>query len=94
MPYIQEHSRQVLDPHIDALIAELGLAGGTGGIGYAVGELNYIFTRLIVAALGNLPKYVDYNAAIGVLESCKLELYRRAVAGYENGKADEHGDVY
>ena len=58
------------------------------------GEINYIVTRLLLAWLGLNPRYEDYNAAIGVLECIKLELYRRAVAPYEDEKCRENGDVY
>ena len=47
-----------------------------------------------MAALGPSPRYRDFNAAIGVLECAKLELYRRAAATYEDAKLAEHGDVY
>ena len=36
----------------------------------------------------------ELNAAIGVLECAKLELYRRVVAMYEDGKIKENGDVF
>ena len=42
----------------------------------------------------NPKSYADYNALIGVLESCKLEFYRRAVAAYEDEKSTVNGDVY
>jgi len=31
---------------------------------------------------------------IGVLESVKMELYRRKIADYEDEKCEENGDVY
>lgn len=94
MPYIKEYSRTKLDPHIDGVLDELGMLGDSGGIGYAVGELNYVFTTLLDSALGANPKYADYNAALGVLEAVKLELYRRVVAPYEDEKLAENGDVF
>ncbi len=36
----------------------------------------------------------DFNALIGVLESAKLELYRRMIAPYEDVKMKENGDCY
>jgi hypothetical protein len=39
------------------------------------------------------PSYYNYNRAIGVLESIKLEYYRREVAAYENKKIKENGDI-
>lgn len=58
------------------------------------GELNYEITQLALGYLGTSPDYRKYNDVIGVLESCKLELYRRAVAPYEDTKIEENGDVY
>jgi hypothetical protein len=64
------------------------------------GELNYLITRVVQkyvwskAACGGKPNYRRFNAAIGALECAKLELYRRAVAPYEDQKIKENGDVY
>lgn len=58
------------------------------------GELNYALTTMILNFLGPSPDYVSFNTAIGVLECCKLEMYRRAVAPYEDKKRDENGEVY
>lgn len=90
MPYVDASARRRIDPHVEALARALGGAGVHGG----EGELNYAITRLLVAALGDVPRYRDYNAAIGVLECAKLELYRRAASAYEDSKRAEHGDVY
>jgi len=57
------------------------------------GELNYCLTRLLQRFLGKTPEYQRYNAALGALEACKLELYRRKVAPYEDVKRQENGDV-
>ena len=59
-----------------------------------VGELNYAITQLVLGYLPPSPRYADYNSVVGVLESAKLECYRRAVAPYENQKAFDNGDVY
>lgn len=56
------------------------------------GELNYIITKLLLAT--DPYNYNDYNTLIGVLECCKLEFYRRAVAVYEDTKIKKNGDVY
>ena len=58
---------------------------------FTPGELNYTITRLLLSQ--GPRRYADYNALIGVLECCKLELYRRAVAVYEDRKAAESGDI-
>ena len=90
MPYVDAETRRRLDPSIDALSSVLA----AGGVHDGEGELNYAITRLLAAALGSAPRYRDFNAAIGVLECAKLELYRRAAAPYEDEKRSEHGDVY
>lgn len=59
------------------------------------GELNYAITKLCLGYLGRMsPNYAVYNSIVGVLESAKLEFYRRAVATYEDEKIKENGDVY
>ena len=61
----------------------------------APGWLNYIFTCTILAYVKvKGESYQTYNDIIGALECCKLELYRRKVAKYEDKKITENGDVY
>lgn len=58
------------------------------------GDLNYIFTEIIHSYLRKVgTNYNNYNSVIGLLECCKLELYRRQVALYENLKITQNGDV-
>jgi hypothetical protein len=57
------------------------------------GELNYALTMLCKKFLGKMPNYQRFNDAIGALEGCKLELYRRTVAPYEDIKIQYNGDV-
>ncbi len=58
------------------------------------GTLNYIVTKVVKKILGENPNYERYNAAIGVLECAKLELYRRRMADYEQEKQFVNGDVW
>ena len=59
------------------------------------GELNYVMTKLCLNYIkNNGEKYQHYNDVIGALECCKLEMYRRAVAPYEDLKIKQNGDVY
>ena len=78
MPYIPDYRREDLDYYPDA---------------QSVGELNYIITKMVLKFLGASPRYADFNAAIGVLECAKQELYRRAVAPYEDHAAHTNGDL-
>ena len=60
------------------------------------GELNFAITSLLLDYIEDVrgKSYEAYNEVVGVLESVKLELYRRAVAPYEEEKAEVNGDVY
>jgi hypothetical protein len=79
MPYVNAKSRRFLD---------------NGGIPVNAGELNYCITRLIQKYLKPETSYQKYNDVMGVLEGVKLEIYRRKIASYEDGKIEENGDVY
>lgn len=87
MPYIRQEKREAIDPMLADVRAHVCSDPATGG-------LNYIITRIVDAYLGTRVSYATLNAAIGVLECVKLELYRRLAAPYEDAKASENGDVY
>ena len=55
------------------------------------GELNYVITKILKEIYPL--RYFHINKAIGVLESTKLEYYRRVAAPYEDSKIRESGDV-
>jgi hypothetical protein len=59
------------------------------------GDLNFRIHELIEIYLNgkDAVKYEEYNSVVGVLESVKLEFYRRAVAAYEDNKIVENGDI-
>lgn len=90
MPYVKQQVRKDLDQVLTPLIDAMIVAGP--------GELNYVITKLINGHLdlnqGASPNYKACNEAIGVLECCKLELYRKIVAPYEDLKEKENGPVY
>lgn len=90
MPYISKQSRAQFSTELASLIYRLHQNP-------EIGNLNYVITTLCDAYLDfhdRGPKYADLNAVIGVLESAKLELYRRRVAPYEDQKRQENGDAY
>ena len=58
-----------------------------------VGELNFAITHLVNTFCKG-DSYTAFNEVMGVLESAKLEFYRRRVAPYEDNKIVENGDVY
>lgn len=83
MPYISQVSRVDIDYRLEPLVEFVATPG----------QANYAITALLLRAL-RPQTYTEYNSVIGVLECCKLEMYRRAVAPYEDRKASENGDVY
>lgn len=84
MPYIKQDKRAVLTDYCDC-----------GTTPDNPGELNYIFTQIIIQYLMDKGEsYQTYNDIVGALECCKLELYRRKIAWYEDNKIVENGDVY
>ncbi len=85
MPYINQSDREYLEHFIRCITGPCPAR--------TVGELNYIITRLLVHWMKPL-SYGVINSAIGVLECCKLELYRRLAVDYEISKCKENGDVF
>lgn len=78
MPYVKPDRRRYISP------ADM-----------SIGDVTYAVTRVLLdwLDLGN-ESYANYAIAIGILETAKLELYRRRVARYEDTKIAENGDVY
>lgn len=60
-----------------------------------VGELNYVLCRHIDQYMD--AKGINYetlNSVVGVLECIKFEIERRILAGYEDCKRTENGEVF
>jgi hypothetical protein len=92
MPYIKEEDRNLIADTLDLEPSNFGMIANSSG------ELNYIITTIVEAYINQNPNhkmnYSRINDAIGALECCKLELYRRLAAPYEDKKIKENGDVY
>jgi len=96
MPYIKQQDRkrftyspQKLGPHssVDLLVE-------TGKQCSNAGDLNYAFTIIAQKYLREHGlNYQHINDVVGALEGCKMELYRRVAAPYEDDKIAENGDV-
>ena len=91
MPNIKEYDRK----HFEQLIASLNST-----VILNAGELNYVLTKIVHHYLNKAKKDSNYEAnyqamndVMGALEGCKLELYRRRIAPYEDLKIEENGDV-
>jgi len=85
MPYIKPEDREKFHSLLDAMhLTSIKTAG----------ELNFLITCLVHSFLAKTDrKYQNFNDALGALEGAKLELYRRAIASYEEKKIKENGDV-
>lgn len=84
MPYISKKSREAFDDTLCDLPTAM-----------TVGELTYVLTRVCDQYLETHGvNFTVMSAVVSALECSKLELYRRIVAGYEDNKRIEHGDVY
>jgi hypothetical protein len=79
MPYIRQLDRETIK---------------AGHVPETAGELNYLFTEIIKNYMGPNENYQRYNDVLGALEGCKLEVYRRKIAPYEDIKIKENGDVW
>jgi hypothetical protein len=88
MPYIHPELRKDIDGILNSLQSRLENVSEH----QIDGVMNYVITKLIHRQY-RYPSYKAYNSAVGVLESAKLELYRRKVAPYEDKKIQENGDV-
>jgi hypothetical protein len=87
MPYILMEDRPKYEEALTTLINTLKAQP----LDHIDGELNYIITRILKEAYPL--RYFNINRAIGVLEACKLEYYRRVAAPYEDTKITQNGDV-
>lgn len=83
MPYINPIARLRLNPSVASVNP------------HNEGELNYVLTCVVRDFIKREGKcYATIATAVSALECCKLELYRRVAAPYEDEKIDENGDVY
>ena len=94
MPYIKQIKRNKIDSTLAELINTIKQLENNE-IRNLDGELNYSISKLLIGVFDLIenPKYTKFNTAIGVLESVKLELYRRFVSDYEDKKIIENGDI-
>lgn len=95
MPYIKKERRKLYDSLIQKLSEKVAKTNIDDCTSFC-GDWNYITTKLIRETFksgGIHPRYTDLNEVIGMLECCKLEVYRRMVASYEDEKIKENGDV-
>lgn len=85
MPYIDKMSRKLLTKKLRELWELPPLSAG---------KINFIITSFLLQQLPENARYEDFNKMLGVLESIKLEFYRRAVSPYEDKARDSNGEIY
>ncbi len=85
MPYIESLDRVHFEHAINDLVVKLTPD--------RAGDINYVISSIVWRVLKRKLNYQNANTVIGVLESLKLELYRRLVVPYEDKKIQENGDV-
>jgi hypothetical protein len=88
MPYIVKEKRERFESVVSNLVAYL-----QEDIENVAGNLNYMITAVLKRLIATNKKYKTMNDLIGVLECCKLELYRRVISPYEDTAIERNGDV-
>lgn len=88
MPYITQDSRNLVDPHIDALIAEIR-KHQTDDVD---GVTNYVVSRIVCGSLrpNSGWNYSFLNRAYGTFLSAGAEFLRRLVVPYEQKKSNSY----
>jgi hypothetical protein len=85
MPYISQENRKNLE-NLTEEISKTNIS--------TPGDLNYLITMLCKKYfLQEKESYTNHNSIIGVLESAKLEWYRKRTSIFEDRKISENGDV-
>ena len=94
MPYVRDEIRDKVDVPLSHLVSSIKQYIEPSDY---CGTLNYCITETVVSILknkyGDKWRYAGINDMIGVLECCKLELYRRAGSSYEDQCITRNGDV-
>jgi hypothetical protein len=82
MPYIKPENRKSMNEIVDLMAKKQVKADG---------DLNYILYKFCKDHVK--PSYNNYKNFCGELTECAMEIRRRILASYENGKIQENGDV-
>jgi len=89
LPYIIKEKRAVLDPAVQHLADAFRALDDDANL---AGNLNYVISKFLLS-LCPAPNYQRFNDIVGALECCKLELYRKRIAPYEDIKERENGPL-
>lgn len=84
MPYIKKTDRIKFNDPANEIAYQAECAG----------DLNYAITVILHLYLKRKGvKYANINELIGMMECCKMELYRKVGGPYEDLKITQNGDV-
>ena len=95
MPYIKKEDRKIYDSDIESLIEKLN-AYNDPLMPFRIpsGDVVYILYKLLTKVYGfKNSNFEIKHKALGILESAKLEYYRKVMAPYENQKEKENGEI-
>jgi hypothetical protein len=92
MPYIKQEKREFYRPEIDDLVEKLTNFSSPKHI-VSVGELNYVFSKILWTIFDQNPSYTLGNNLTGCLECVKQEFYRRRLSLLEEKKMLDNGDL-
>ncbi|NIW35140.1 MAG: hypothetical protein GWN32_00745 [Gemmatimonadetes bacterium] len=88
MPYIRGERRVLYDEAIARLSESIGAETPAG-------DMSYVITRTLAGWLEERgTSYAALADVVAVLETAKLEFYRRVAGPYEDAKIAENGEVY
>lgn len=90
MPYIKKERRDKYTKYIDELTK---LFINNGKDVPLLGEVNYVFSRIIWNIFDNNKSYISGNNLMGVVECIKQEFYRRKLSKLEDEKIKSNGDI-
>src|SRR5258708_5569624 len=92
MPYIKSEQKVKVNDSLQALISDIRehLVDERDGI------LNYCISEMVSQSMrppSGEWRYRLLERCIGIVECCKLELYRRLVGPYEDKCIEKNGDI-
>jgi hypothetical protein len=91
MPYVMKGVRDHYAPYLEPLTRWVREHGAVSG------ELNYLITSLMIAAVeedSGCLTYGKLQAVVGAATEAAAEFRRRMMAPFEMGKAKANGDLY
>ena len=90
MPYINKQDRTTYEQEISSIVNKLLKTEENA----QKGHMNYIFYSIISRIVKERgERYFRWQDAIGTLECCKIEIYRRLISAYEDKAIEKNGDV-